>query len=502
VAIATIVVLGQLLSRQLRLSDVEASTLRSVGFSRDLTLVEPVVRSAFSLVIGAVGAVAIAYAASSIFPLDFVRRLEPDPGRRLDWLVLGLGPVVMVLAVLGWVAVSLRLDRPRLASRSSPGLVERIANGLPGGSATTAMQFSFGPRTGRTRPVWTSLAGLTVLFGVMTGAIVFGVNLRRLLDEPARFGMDFDGAIGVGEVQISPEVIGKLTASDDVAALTLYGETTVAVKSSSLDVVGMQQVKGYLTPQVRRGRLPETDDEVALGSVTAEQLGLHVGDSLTVSAPSGPRTLHVTGIVVVPSVGGVDGLGKGSAVTSEGFAALDPDAAMNTATLRLPPGAPAGAADRVGELLGSRFGLPDRPSSILNLQRVRAIPFLVAGAVGALAVISLGHLMIVTVRRRRRDLAVLLALGASRRWVSAVVQWQATIVTAAVLALALPLGAAAGSAVYRRFIDPVGVSTDTVQPVVWLGIALLAVILAANIVAAVPAARARRIAPARMLTGD
>ena len=72
----------------------------------------------------------------------------------------------------------------------------------------------------------------------------------------------------------------------------------------------------------------------------------------------------------------------------------------------------------------------DTPSEVVNLGRVRDVPFLVASIVGALAVLSLGHQMIVAVRRRRRDFAILRALGVAPRWLTSVVHWQATMVTA------------------------------------------------------------------------
>jgi ABC-type lipoprotein release transport system permease subunit len=124
----------------------------------------------------------------------------------------------------------------------------------------------------------------------------------------------------------------------------------------------------------------------------------------------------------------------------------------------------------------------------------------VASTVRGLAILSLGHLMIVAVRRRRHDLAILRALGATPRWITGVVHWQATITTVAVLAVGIPLGSALGRLVYRGFIDHVGTRTDVIVPFAWLGIALLALLGLANLVAAVPARRSSRDSPALTLT--
>jgi ABC-type lipoprotein release transport system permease subunit len=137
---------------------------------------------------------------------------------------------------------------------------------------------------------------------------------------------------------------------------------------------------------------------------------------------------------------------------------------------------------------------------ILNLHRVRNIPFLVVSAVGALAILSLGHLMIVAVRRRRRDLAILRALGATPRWLTAVVHWQATIIAGTVLAIAIPTGSALGRSLYRAFVEHVGARTDVTVPLAWLGATLVALLTLANLVAAVPARRTSRNSPALTLT--
>ena len=120
--------------------------------------------------------------------------------------------------------------------------------------------------------------------------------------------------------------------------------------------------------------------------------------------------------------------------------------------------------------------------------------------VAAFAMLSLGHQLIVAVRRRRLDLAVLRALGASPRGVTRIIHVQATIVTAAVLVVAIPLGIAAGSATYRPFVDRIGARTDLVIPIGWVLAAAACMLVLANLVAAVPARRARRSSPGHTLT--
>ena len=74
----------------------------------------------------------------------------------------------------------------------------------------------------------------------------------------------------------------------------------------------------------------------------------------------------------------------------------------------------------------------EAPPEIVNLARVRTIPWLVAGVLAAFAVLSLTHQLVVSARNRRRDVGILKALGANRGFVSEVVHVQATVFTAVV----------------------------------------------------------------------
>ena len=197
-------------------------------------------------------------------------------------------------------------------------------------------------------------------------------------------------------------------------------------------------------------------------------------------------------------------LGPIGARLSAGREPARPNEFALTAAIDLVPGAPDSVTRRIARAAGGdeAAGQFDPPGAVLNLRRVRNIPLLVAAVVGGFAALSLGHQLLVAVRRRRRDLAVLRALGASRRSVTGVVHVQATIVTATVLLVAVPLGIAAGFGVYRPFVDRLGTRTDLEGPGWWAFLAVVALLVLANVVAGVPARRARRTSPSRTLAGS
>jgi ABC-type lipoprotein release transport system permease subunit len=68
-----------------------------------------------------------------------------------------------------------------------------------------------------------------------------------------------------------------------------------------------------------------------------------------------------------------------------------------------------------------------------------------------LAVGTLIHVLLTSVHRRRRDLAVLKTLGLVRSQVLRVVAWQATALAAAALLIGLPLGVLASRWAWALF---------------------------------------------------
>jgi FtsX-like permease family len=494
---AAVVVLGQLLGRQHRLSDDERLALRSIGMTDRQLVIDPLGRAAVPIIFGGLAAVPIAIVCSRLFPRGFVVQVEPHLGTRFDPLVHLLGPIVLITLVLVWVATGFALaDRSRAPSATSAA-VDRIAGRLAPVQLATGLRFAFSGARNRRWPA-ASFAGLVVVVGVVVGALTLGANIEDLTTDAARYG-GLELGIGSGGDQIPDPVRTVLEGDPDVSAVTYYGGITVQVGSISLDVTGLQPEKGDLLPHVLSGRLPQSDDEILLGKVAARELGVGIGDSIDASGPSGVQHLRVTGLGVNPGADGADGLGEGGIVTAGGLRQISPDTAFSTAAIALRPGAPANTVERLSNLIGMGIGPFDRPSVILNIGRVSSIPFLVAAVLAAFAVLSLTNELMTSARHRRRDIAILKSLGGNRVFVSQVVHVQATLFTAGILAVALPIGVIAGRSVYGIITDRIGARTDVTTPMALLALTIVAPMLLANVVAGLPARRARRLEPATQL---
>src|SRR5207249_814848 len=100
---------------------------------------------------------------------------------------------------------------------------------------------------------------------------------------------------------------------------------------------------------------------------------------------------------------------------------------------------------------------------------------------------------------RRRDLAILKTLGFVRRQVSTTVAWQATTVAVVALAVGVPVGLAVGRWTWTFFAGQLGVIPQAVVGVASTVIVVPAVILAGNLIAAVPGRLAAGTGPAQIL---
>jgi putative ABC transport system permease protein len=499
VAIAAIAVVGQLLSRRVTLPATERLSMSSVGLTRGQLVADPLCTTAMPILVGSVVAAALAFAASGVFPVGFARRIEASPGPLFEPLVHGLGALVLALALIAWVLVALVLGERDGQGGHLPGVAQRLVSRIRPGSAATGLRFALTRHPRDPGSPRGPIIGLALVLSVLVGALVFGASLGRFIDEPARYGSNFDLGIGAGGDEVPEEVRTLLEQDPDVAAVTLYGTVLASVGATSLDITGMEPVRGDLRPDLLSGVLPGGADEIVLGRVAARQVGVEVGDDLVVSGAAGAVTFHVSGLAVIPSIEGGDGIGEGGVVTVAGLRRIDPDATLGSAAVRLRPGATTDVAQRLAEVTQVGAGPFAPPSTVINLARVRSTPFLVAIALGALAVLSMGHQLILSARRRRRDLAVLRALGADRRWVTGVLHWQAMVLASAVVVLAVPLGTALGRVAYQAFIDRIGAGYDASIPYALFGAVVVILLVLGNLAAHFPARRARHECPAQIL---
>jgi ABC-type antimicrobial peptide transport system permease subunit len=138
----------------------------------------------------------------------------------------------------------------------------------------------------------------------------------------------------------------------------------------------------------------------------------------------------------------------------------------------------------------------------VNFGRVQDLPLLLGVALSLLALLTIVHLLLTSVRRRRRDFAVLRSLGFTRQQVRSVVGWQAGTLTGVALALGVPAGILCGRVAWRVFAHQLGILPVIVLPVLALGVLVAAALALAVAIGAVPGEAAARTRPAEILRSE
>ena len=468
-AIAALVVLGQLLSRHARVAETERQPLAALGYSSRQLAAETVLRAAVPAVAGVGLGVAGAVLASNVFPTGFVRAIEPHPGIRVDAGVLITGAVLLVLGLLAWVGiafVSTRRPRARHVRSHSSQTITRRA---PTPAAATGTNFALTRRDGSAGASIGTVVAMALIVAGLVGATAFAVSLDRLVTDRGRFGSNYTFGVGDNSDLSASDLRKGLEGNRDIDGLMIVTAASARAGGATVQLTGMDRIRGDLAPRVLSGRLPESPDEAAIGAVTARDLHVHVGDELALAGSAARRNVRIVGTAVLPTVAGNDGVGTGVLMTQPGAIALEPHPDTALAAITLTPDAPKGAARAIAKGLGQTAGQESTPGVIINVARVRNIPAVLAVLLALLALLTIVHALIVSIHGRRHDVAVLRALGADRRWVARTVHWQATVLTVLPLIVGIPIG------VRRRFVrvprvrradrrDPGSRDTDPAAP--------------------------------------
>jgi putative ABC transport system permease protein len=264
--------------------------------------------------------------------------------------------------------------------------------------------------------------------------------------------------------------------------------------------------------------MPRRRDEVALGTDTAADRGLELGDSVQIGVYDFVQEATVSALVVFPSLGPIlsdrVGAGTGMFVPQALFDApeldwLRADALSLTSFVGvdLVDDDPAHVADVEQRLKrletdsggGLYLSTAIRPPEIIDAGSTRDVPFGVAAVLAAVGAVGLGLAAWASVRARRRDVAVLRTLGFSDSQVRRSVQLQMIATMLAGLVVGVPVGVISGRLLWRAFAEQLGVIREPASPAGPVVMALTGGIAIALIAAQLPAALATRARPAQGL---
>jgi FtsX-like permease family len=518
--LATLVIAGQLIGRQLRLGVGDLGTLRALGASPAMTAGDGLPGILAAVVAGSALAAAVAVGLSPIAPLGSVRAVYPYLGVAFDWTVLGLGAGLLAgMLALAAVILAYRGAPHRAArrDRSTPGRGSAAARtaaslGLPP-SVVEGVRLAADPGSGRNAvPVRSAILGAALAMIVTVATVTFGASLDTLVSHPALYGWNWTYALSSGYPTYIPRPRAAAVLDHDpaVAAWTGVYYATFKMDGLTVPVIGAS-LRAPVGPPVLTGHGLEAPGQVVLGSATLAQLHKSVGDQITIGGPGVRRTrLTIVGTATLPSFGVFGTLhtemGTGAVLPYQlipGAVASQPDDIYIT----LRPGADRAASRQVLQRVvpaanGGQVIPVQRPAEIVNYRSMGATPAFLGAALAAGAVAALALTLFASVRRRRRDLALLKTIGFTRRQVAAAVAWQSSIAVAAGAVVGVPLGIALGRFLWDLFARQISVVPEPTVPGPSILLITVGALVLANLVAAVPGRMAGRTPTALLLRAE
>lgn len=497
---------GQALVRAVTVGGADADTWRALGADRRLVVRALTGSSVVSAVVAAFTSVAVAVALSPRFPISQTRRVELDVGFHADWPVLAIGGVGVALAVVAaaWVTAELLArrrftdDRPARSSRwgalfgSSPVLLigSRLAT-EPG-------------RGKRAVPVRSALVGAVAGVLGVVGCLTFRSGLSDVVAQPRRSGVVWDHVLAragvfteaeLHQVSADPAVAGVIRATWD-RALLIDGQAT--------PVFGVAAAPDGSTLVVLAGRAPSRDDEIAFAPTTMRALGVRLGDEVSVGSAPG-RPMRVVGRVLLPATSHTE-YDQSGWITHDALMSLlgtnvDGDTVEDELLVRWSPDGDVAAGrkrlDAMAQSEGVAGSMPAAlPPAVESLRGLEVLPMTLAVFFGLLAIATVAHALVTTVRRRRTDLAILRSMGFTAVDTRLAIAWQATALAGVGAALGVPAGLVLGRTLWRQFAENFPVAYVAPIAVLAVLLAIPVAVAVANALALGPARSAARVRPA------
>lgn len=377
---------------------------------------------------------------------------------------------------------------------------------------------------------WISVIGVAA--GVMALVIAISVNngfresLRRNLlgATPHVVLLEKEPGVGIEDWRGLVQKLSALPGVVDVAP-GLYGKVFASgpMQSAEVTLKGIPAEARQLRPLIREGRIEDMGEmrgmrSVVLGVPLARRLGMRPGDILTLVSPQG----EITPFGARPAQFRF----RVAATFESGFFDLDNEFGfttlenaqrvfltgdvVNSVELRLSdleqaPEIARQAESLAGKKLGATHWMEQNRQILGALSLERTVSLITIGLIQLVAALNIFTALAMAVMEKRRDIAVLLSMGARRGQIARIFVSQGMLIAAAGIVIGLALGYGFSYAAdHYRWIpldqEVYSMSYVPFQPrwadALWITATALAVTLLATIQ---PARAATRIVPVETL---
>jgi MacB-like periplasmic core domain len=537
-SIAAILVALLIIIRQLQVLETDREAMVALGADRRMTTADALIGIVGAIFLGSLLADLVAISLSPLAPIGPVRSVYPSLGIAFDWTVLGFGLLGLIVVLVGTsAALAFRLalretaEQGQRVARSSTAVRAVAASGLPA-SAVAGVRFALAPGPSRSSgPVRSAIFGAMLAIIILVATLTFGASLQTLVSQPALYGWNWSYALQPvsDPVSYTPPRFQELLREDsDVESWTPVQFFTLSVNGQAVPFM-FEPPKSSIAPPILSGHAVLGPDQVVIGPATLESLHKSVGDTVTVSYDGSGGTLRIVGTATFPAIG-VNGTfhpstGTG-AVASTQILPVTPDpvcgeqADMVLIRMRstVTSADALANAQRIATDTNQIFAsepassncsddlvsvLPvQQPAEIAYNRSVGATPLLLVASLVLAAIVALGLTLIASVRRRRRDLATLKALGFTGRQLLHAVCWQSSVAVGSGVVLGVPLGIVLGRWLWTLFARDIYVVAAPTVPIASVVLVVIGSLLFANLVAIIPGRIAARTSTADVLRSE
>jgi putative ABC transport system permease protein len=310
---------------------------------------------------------------------------------------------------------------------------------------------------------------------------------------------------GSMDAKFSPETIAKLSSLPGVDAIARMSEIEVTLANGTLAYVRAEDRPTFSFP-VLAGQAPKMSvdtDQLVIGGILARETGIRVGDTLLLGSGPKARKIVVGTIVATPEVGGRR--------IQMRYPLAEQIFGPQPANLVFVKPAANSTLDHIAaEIKSSHFNQPVRvvdaagyrAAVVSGESRFLAPLNTLKYGLLAIAFISVSSTLLLLGIRRRREIALIQALGATPSKVFAVTTIEAVVASAVGAVLGGVLSVAILEAVRRAAVVDVGSITPLIFPLSEATRYAVLAMLAAVFAAVVPAWKNTQAAPSAGLRDE
>jgi ABC-type lipoprotein release transport system permease subunit len=468
--VAFCVLIGPLLVRDVAATSARLQVARLLGMTPRQRVAAAAAGPVLAALVAGPASVVGAVLISAFFPVGSAAAYEPTPGILPDWPVLVAGlvliPAIVLAGSLGAAAWTERPSAGILSTSHYSGVVTALSR--IGAPPPIIVGARMALETGRGRsgvPARQALLGTTAgIVGIVT-AFVFASGVNEAAGNTRRFGQIFSLGVFPQTERRTPAMerfIATVAKDPDVIAVTDSRSNVATADDARHTPVMLLSVEPVLrTPDivVVSGRMPRSPGEVALGPESAKEMGATAGSQVVLRGNGAPMTLTLTGLAFVVE-SWQNSHASGGWVTRDGFDRLFDDYLTAAGFVEIRPGASPSAVqtrhnpvrtDLRADVPSLERGPP--PRRLGEIQQIGVLPDALGAFLTLLAIGALAHVLFTTVQRRRKDFAVMRALGMTRRQARTAILTQAIVLAVVGLLFGVPVGLALGRWLWRIFSD-------------------------------------------------